>query len=109
MTGFFDAYKVESGNWIAAEEKAELAKQGVPLNVIRVYQATGEYGPKYNVVIDLEGEERTLSFGAEKVPSRDRMFDAMIGYLESEEEHDPIVLKLTKVKQAYILKDYNEE
>jgi hypothetical protein len=108
MPGFFDNFVQESGNWIAAEEKAELAKQGVPLNVVRIFQSTGEYGPKYNVVIDLEGEERTLSFGAEKVPSRDRMFDAMIGYLE-DEEAEPIVLKLTKVKQAYILKDFNEE
>jgi hypothetical protein len=104
--GFFDNYKDEGGlNYISAEEKSALIKNKVPLTVLRVWYGEGQYGPKYTAVVEYEGEERAVSFGAGKVESRDRMFDAMMEWFNQEGEEDPPKVVLEKVKQSIILKN----
>lgn len=117
--GFFDGFKDEGGlNYVDAEEKAAIIKNATPLEVVRVFAGTGTYGSKYTMVFLLEGEERAISFGAVKedgtgVPSRDRMFEAMIEYFATEpqegEEHENPVVKLVKPKQAVLVKNAEGE
>lgn len=109
--GFFDNYQDEGGlNYVDQEEKQALIKNDTPLTVLRVFTGEGQYGAKYNMVVELDGEERCISFGAGKVESRDRMFDAMIEYLDVEEDDkDPEwtnpVVKLVKVKQSILVRN----
>lgn len=94
--GFWDNYESDSGlSYIGAEEKAAIIKNGQALTVVRVFHGTGQWGPKYTAVFDIDGEERALSFTAGSVESRDRLFDALIEYLEGDEE-EPVQVKLVK-------------
>ena len=102
--GFFDSYKDEGGlSYVGAEERIVFNKNKTPFPILRVWHGEGQYGPKYTLVIELDGEERALSFGAGKVESRDRMLDAMIEYLDTEDEVEFPKVVLTKVKQSWIL------
>lgn len=104
--GFFDQYKDEGGlAYIGAEEKAALSKAQTVLPIVRAWHGEGQFGPKYVAIVEVDGEERAMSFGAGTVESRDRMFDALIEYFDSEEDVAPVNVVLTKVKQSWILKD----
>lgn len=106
--GFFDSYKEEGGlSYVGAEEKAVLIKNETPLEVQRVFfSEAGQFGPKFTMVVLLEGEERAISFGAGKVESRDRMLLAMSEYLDTEdEETEKPVVKLVKVKQSVLIRN----
>lgn len=108
--GFFDGYKDEGGlSYIGAEEKAVLIETAAPLEVQRVFSGEGQFGPKYTMVVVWDGDERAISFGAGKVESRDKMFDAMIDYLDSEEEVELPVVKLVKVKQSVLVRPAGDE
>lgn len=107
--GFFDGYKEEGGlNYIGSEEKAVIIKEGLPLTFLRAWTGEGQFGPKYTVVVEYDGEERAVSFPAGKVESRDRMLDAMIEYVDVDEDAKPEdwelpVFKIAKVKQSQVL------
>lgn len=85
--GFFDEFKDTSGgSWVGAEEKAELIASGTVLSVTDViYDPTNKYGPRYVVKFSLDGEDRSIGFGAESVESRDRMLAALAEYLDANE------------------------
>lgn len=110
--GFFDTYKDEgSGNYIGKDERQTLIANEVPLEIVKIYETQhSEYGPKYNVVVNLEGEERTISWKKADenggVYSRDRMLVAMQEYLESKGDDDPLPrVVIYRVKQAQLLRD----
>jgi hypothetical protein len=110
MPGFFENYKDEGGlSYIDAEEKAALIKGAVPFTILRVFTGEGTYGPRYTAVIELEGEQRGISFGAGKVQSRDSFFDAVLEYLDQDEEQEPIVVKLKKAGQAVLVVNAEDE
>lgn len=110
--GFFDGYEDTGGiSYVSGEEKAVLIKNEVPLEVIRIFESDhAEYGPKYNIVITLDGEERVISFKKGSVFSRDRMLAAMREYLEAKDEGEPNPeVVIYKVKQSQLLRDANAE
>ena len=85
--GFFDEFKdVSGGSWVGTAEKAELIDAGTVLTVTDViYDPTNKYGPRYVVKFTLDGEDRSIGFGAESVESRDRMLAALADYLNANE------------------------
>lgn len=94
--GFFDEFKdVSGGSWVGKEEKAELIASGAVLSVTDViYDPTNKYGPRYVVKFQLDGEDRSLGFGAESVESRDRMLAALAEYLDRNEgEHVDLIME----------------
>lgn len=104
MPGFFDEFPSTGGmNYIGQEEKAVYVKNQTPLTIVKVFLGEGSFGPKYTAILEVDGTERAISFGAEKVESRDKMFENMIAYLERD-EHEPIVVTIAKAGQAFILK-----
>jgi hypothetical protein len=108
-TNFFDSYQDEGGlSYVSSEEKAILINNKVPFKVLRVWHSEGQFGPKYTLVVDFEGEERALSFGSGKVESRDRMLDAMMEYLDQEGDPVPPVVYIAKIKQSQVLKNASD-
>lgn len=107
---FKDEFKdTGSLNYIGKEEKAELIESAEQFPVSQVFKAaSAEYGPKYNCIVELDGESRCLSFGAGSVESRDRMLDAMIDYLE-ENEGDEVPVYLEKNKQSILIRLVDDE
>jgi len=105
MTKFNDIFQDEGGNnYVGKEEKAVLVKGNVPFPVTRVTRVeAGRFGPKYNVHTVLDGEERVISFGAGSVESRDRMLDALQGYLLSDDA-EPTELYMELDKQSVLLR-----
>lgn len=110
--GFFDSYKDEGGaSYITKEEKAVIAEKGLPITVVRAwFTKDGGYQgkPGYKMVVEFDGEERSMSFGAESVPSRDRLLDELIDYLDVDEEAKPEdwaqpIVSLSKAGQAYLI------
>lgn len=104
--GFFDEFDDTSGaSFIKKEEKAVLLANATPLPVVSVkYQATSKYGPRYLLAVELEGEERTLSFNAESVESRDRMLDALKDYM-SREDAEPVTVYIEQVGQSILVRN----
>lgn len=109
MTSFFETFEDEGGlSYVSSEEKAILVRDKVPFKVLRVWHGEGQFGPKYTLVVDFDGEERAISFGSGKVESRDRMLDAMIEYLDQEGDPEPPVVYIAKVKQSQVLRNASE-
>lgn len=109
--GFFDEYKEEGGlDYVGKDEKSVLITNGTPLEVQRIFHSeAGQFGPKYTMIVLLNGDERAISFGAGKVESRDRMLDAMSEYLDTEEEVEKPVVKLVRVKQSVLIRNAADE
>ena len=112
--GFFSTYEDDGGaSFIGKEEKAALVKNGTTLHIVRAYAFTdaGEYpGPALAIVVDLDGEERTMTFKRDSVPSRDRMINAMIEYFEAEgEAAEAVAVTLVRAGQAFLLRDADSD
>jgi hypothetical protein len=103
MTGFFDTFETTAGlNFVGKDEKADLIADSVPLTVVKVFSTESQYGPRYILVVQLDGEERAIGFGKGTVQSRDSMLAAMEAYLEGESV-EPIVVKLSQAGRATII------
>ncbi len=100
--GFFDEFEEISGNWIGKEEKASMIADETPFVALTVARVSSRYGPRYVVKTELDGEERLLGFGAEAVESRDRLFDALIGYL-ARDDAEPVNLKMKRSGQSVLV------
>jgi len=85
---------IGGGSWVGKEEKQELIDSATEFSISAViYDPTNKYGPRYVVKFELDGEERSLGFGAESVESRDRMLASLATYLdEHEDETVPVVM-----------------
>jgi hypothetical protein len=103
--GFYDEFvDTGGGNFIGKEEKAELIESATPLPVNRVIKGESKFGPRYVLTVSLDGEDRALSFTAGSVESRDRMLDALQGYL-ADNEGETVNVVMVKVGQSVILKN----
>lgn len=107
---FKDEYKDTGGlNFVGKEEKAELIDSAEQFPIRQVFKGNStEYGPKYNLIVELDGEERCISFGAGSVESRDRMLDAMIDYLD-ENEGEEVPVYLERQKQSILIRLVDDE
>ena len=104
--GFFDTYEDGSGlNYVKKEEKAVLISNKVAFPVLRVTKGSTQFGERFVIHTEIDGEERALSFGTGSVESRDRLLDAMMDYLATEEDAETPVLVMKQVKQSVILVD----
>ncbi len=105
---FSEVYQDTGGlRFVVEAEKEALIETGAEFPVLRVYRGEGQWGPKYNLVTVLPGEdeEKVMSFSAGSVDSRDRMLDRLIDFLEEEEDVEQVFFKLTRVKRSLILVD----
>lgn len=114
--GFFDEFTDTSGGaFVGKDDKAVLMEQGIafPITALSV-QDSPQYGERYvaTVVIpagvfdgegDDEERDRLISFPKGTVESRDRMLDAMIGWLE-DPSNEPPVVKLEKVGRSILVR-----
>ena len=90
------------GNFIKAEEKAVLIDNAVPLPVVRVFRGPDTFNPgkeRYTLVVDLNGEERSMGFavGASdgKQTSRDVFLESLGQHVELEDA-EPVSVVLKK-------------
>lgn len=99
--GFFDTYEDEGGDktYIGKAEKADLIRNKTAFAIESVTFEPGkgyQGGDRFLAIINLNGEERKLSFGAGSVESRDRMLTAMGEFLASE-EGQPVTVIIEEV------------
>lgn len=105
---FSEVYQDTGGlPFVSEDEKEALIETGAEFPALRVYRGEGQWGPKYNLVTVLpdEDEEKVMAFSAGSVDSRDRLLDRLIDFLEEEEDAEPTVFKLTRIKRSLILVD----
>lgn len=108
---FGDEYvapKFEGGaEFVGKEEKAELIASGERFTVTGVrFKPKTQHGDKYFVDIELDGEPRTLTFGAggeHAVTTRDDLCEALIKYFKSDDA-TPETGWLEKAGQAQLLR-----
>lgn len=103
--GFFDTFTdTSAGNWVKADEKAELMERGATFVIDGVTRDEhSQFGERYVAKVTLDGEERAMSFPVGTVESRDRMLDALEKWLEDESNERP-VCKLEKVGRSIIIR-----
>lgn len=110
--GFFDEYPDEGGaSFLSKDEKAALVKSGKTVKITNVYAFTdaGQYpGPAFMTILDVDGEERKLSFKRDSgVESRDRQLQNAIAWF-AEHPDEPIEVVLTKAGNAFLFKPAGE-
>jgi hypothetical protein len=109
--GFWDEFTdVGGGSYISADEKAALIENGVTFQILGVVEEKGgKYGDRYILKVSVanpltgEDEDRNLGFGQGTVPSRDRMLEALTGYLGSDDA-EPVFVTLEKAGQAVLIR-----
>ncbi len=107
--GFFDNFEDTSGaSFIGKDEKEELIKDATVLPVLRISLGESQYGERYLVTVDLDGEERAITFNTGSVESRDRMLAALANYLDSEDA-EPVSVVVSRVGRSLILKNPDSE
>lgn len=93
MSDFWDGYEDGSGlSFVGKEEKEALIADEVAIPVLKVTRGVGQFGPRFIVVTQIDGEDRALTFAAGSVESRDRLLEAMTEYLDSEGAETPYVV-----------------
>ena len=110
--GFFDEYPDEGGAaFLSSEEKTALVKSGKVVKITNVYAFTdaGQYpGPAYMVILDVDDEERKVSFKRDtNVDSRDRQLANAIAWF-AEHPDEPIEVVLSKAGNAFLFKPAGE-
>ena len=109
--GFFDEYKEDEASglsFVKENEKNELIADATRLEVVRVFSAQTQWGPRYVLVVNLDGEERALGFAKDSVESRDRLFDNLAAYLEREDAETTYV-KLEKNGRSVLVRNATDE
>jgi hypothetical protein len=104
MAGFFDTF-LDTGNagFVGKDEKEELIADSTPLEVKGVeLRKETQYGDQYFMLVNLDGEDRIITFSVGTVQSRDRMLDAMATYLSADEAVSPRV-RLEKAGRAVLV------
>ena len=97
--GFWDSYEENdtSGlSFVSKEEKAVLIKNAVAFPVQGVREHNGKFGAKYLILTVLPGsdEQRAITFARtpENPSSRDRLFESIAEYLETDGAEPPVVV-----------------
>lgn len=98
MGNKFVAPERESGFYIGADEKAELIADSTELLVTSIEQGPSQYGERFVVTVDLDGEERGLSFPVEGVGSRTELLLALADYLANEKDQEDVYITIERVK-----------
>jgi hypothetical protein len=98
--GKFTPPERETGFYIGADEKDELVAESTELEVVSVEQGTSQYGERFVVTINLDGEERGLSYPVAGVGSRTELLASLADYLANEKDQVPVFITLSKVKSA---------
>jgi len=121
MADFFEKYnaaeqkrneerKKDEGesNFLSSAEKQVLIDEGIGFPVLEVKRVKTQYGDRWVVGIELEGESKLLGFGAGgPVKSRDRMMEALVGHLANGGE--PPVVKIVLNGRSQVLVDAEQE
>ena len=96
------------GNFIKAEEKAVLIAEGVALRAVRVFRGPDQFNPgkeRYVLVVDIDGEERSLAFAVGgkdgKPTSRDSFLESLGQHLELEDA-EPVSVVMKKLNGGFI-------
>jgi len=110
MAGFFDGYEDENpnsgdSNFLTAGEKQLLIDEGASFPITSVDSTTTQYGPRWVLGIEVEGESRMLGFGKGKVFSRDRLLAALKDHFEKGGE--PVEVRIEMSKRSQIIVDAN--
>ena len=96
------------GNFVKAEEKAVLIAEAVALRAVRVFRGPDQFNPgkeRYVLVVDIEGEERSMAFAVGgkdgKATSRDVFLESLGQHLELEDA-EPVSVVLKKLNGGFI-------
>lgn len=111
---------IGGGDWVSSDEKAALVESGQPFTINEVLDDDGnKYGARFVLKITLtnpesgEDEERNLGFTKVSVESRDRMLIAMQkgtgDYPGLQNGGDPVLVKLDKVGNSYLIRVVEDE
>lgn len=112
MPKFTDVFQDTGGlSYVKENEKLALIADATQVPVVRViYQPTGKYkskenpdGARFVVIVELDGEERALSFAENSVESRDRMLHELKLYQERDDA-EPVTVYLEKVGQSVLIR-----
>lgn len=98
MGNKFVAPERESGFYIGSDEKAELIADETEMLVTSVERGPSQYGERFVVTVDLDGEERGLSFPVEGVGSRTELLAALADYIANEKDQEDVFITVSKVK-----------
>lgn len=111
--GFFDNYQDlgGGGTFLKSADKQVLIENGIPFQITGVAEdPLNEYGPRFVAFCVIpnpetgEEEEKKIGFPTGSgVAGRDSMLAQMKAYLESEEEAEPIFVKLDKPGKAILI------
>jgi len=109
MAGFFDTYvQAPTGSaFVGKEEKEEMIASAYPFPILKVVKGQTQYGERYIITTEIEGEERSLGFGAGTVFSRDRLLDNVAEWLEAGNPPPTVVMK--RIKRSIVLENPNAE
>ena len=94
-----------SGNWIGKNEKEVLIADGTALPVVSVRKEANPFekeSTRQVLVVDLDGEEKSISFTYGNVQSRDVFLDSLAEYLNGEDV-EPVTVVLTKSGRAILV------
>lgn len=92
-----------SGFYVSKDEKAELIKQGTEFTAQAVEERAGKFTDReYVLVINLDDEERGLTFPIGSVDSRDRLLADLQLYLD-QPDAEPVILKIAQVGRSHVL------
>ena len=105
---FFTEFKDErddgdSSAFLSAAEKQLLIDEGVAFPITSVSSANTQFGPRWILGIEVEGEPRMLGFSKGKVFSRDRMLVALEAHFDNGGE--PPEVKIVMNGRSQILVD----
>jgi len=93
-----------SGFYIGKDEKAELITQATNLTAQNVEKRAGRFSDwEYVLTVELDGEERGLTFPVDSVGSRDRFLAELKNYLETDESPEPVIVKIEQAGKSHIL------
>lgn len=107
---FFNEYKDErddgdqgGGSFLSKAEKELLVEEAVPFPILSVSKTTTQFGVRWMIGTELEGEPRMIGFSSGKVFSRDRQLAAVEAWL-NEGGAAPVV-KIVMAGRSQILVD----
>lgn len=108
MPKFFETFEDGSGlSFVGQEEKETLIEDQTTLAVLRVSKSNTKYGERFITVVELDGEERALSFSTGSVESRDRLLDSLMEYLNEDDAETPLVF-LERVGRSILIRNAEE-
>lgn len=102
--GFFDEYKDQGSGegFLSKAEKDLMIEEGVGFSVTSVSSANTQYGPRWVLGIEVEGEPRLIGFSKGKVFSRDRMLTALSDHLDNGGEPPEVKIVLNGRSQVLV-------